>query len=253
MTVREGVTDLQSVTSLIILATSSAIIISHVCISYTFSTHEKSLMIIFKDFSCTLDIRKYSMTTIMWQNKDQTDYSIEYFNLTSECGINTMKGTVILLLDRVPTLVNYEIVSDKYWKTRSIKISQQMSDNENVNIDIRVSRDQNWREHDTDTSSHHSTIIDFASGLYDVDLQVAPATNSLPINRLGLKGGESQEIDVVWIGFPGLTLDRQEQKYSRINNKYYKFEIPSTGFRAQLEVDNSGFVINYDTLWHRLN
>jgi len=126
-------------------------------------------------------------TTIMWQNKDQADYSIEYFSLTFEYGINTMKGTVILLLDQVPTLVNYEIVSDKYWKTRSIKISQQMSDNKNMNIDLRVSQDQNWREYDTYTSSHHSTIIDFASGLYDVDLQVTPATNSLPINRLGLK------------------------------------------------------------------
>lgn len=81
----------------------------------------------------------------------------------------------------------------------------------------------------------------------DVDLQVTPATNSLPINRLGLKEGESQ-IDVVWIGLPGLTLVRQEQKYSRINSGYYKFEIPSTGFRAQLEVDKLGFVINYDTL-----
>jgi len=126
-------------------------------------------------------------TTIMWQNKDEADYSIEYFNLASENGINTMKGTVILLRDQVPTLVNYEIVSDKYWKTRSIKISQQMSDNKNMNIDLRVSQDQNWREYDTYTSSHHSTIIDFASGLYDVDLQVTPATNSLPINRLGLK------------------------------------------------------------------
>lgn len=189
-------------------------------------------------------------TTIIWQNKDQADYSVEYFRLTSEYGINTMKGTVILLLDQVPSLVNYEIVSDKYWKTRSIKISQQMPDNKSMNIYLRVSHDQNWREYDT---YHRSTIIDFASGLYDVDLQVTPATNSLPINRLGLKEGESQEIDVVWIGLPGLTLVRQEQKYSRINSRYYKFEIPSTGFRAQLEVDKLGFIINYDTSWHRLN
>ena len=126
-------------------------------------------------------------TTMMWQNKDQADYNIEYFNLTSEYDMNTMKGTVILLQDQVPILVNYEIVSDKYWKTRSIKISQQMSDNKNMNIDLRVSQDQNWREYDTYTSSHHSTIIDFASRLYDIDLQVTPATNSLPINRLGLR------------------------------------------------------------------
>jgi hypothetical protein len=53
-------------------------------------------------------------TIIMWQNKDEADYSIEYFNLTSQNGIDTMKGTVILLLDQVPILVYYEIVSDKY-------------------------------------------------------------------------------------------------------------------------------------------
>jgi hypothetical protein len=191
--------------------------------------------------------------TIMWQNKDEANYSIEYFNLTSENGINTMKGTVILPLDQIPTLVYYEIVSDKYWKTRSVKISQQMPDNKNMSIDLRVSQEQNWREYDTYTSSPSSTIIDFVSGLYDADLQVTPSTNSLPINRLRLKEGESRKIDVVWIGFQGLTLDRQEQKYSRINNRYYKFEIPSTGFRAQLEVDKLGFVINYDTLWQRLN
>ena len=81
-------------------------------------------------------------TTIMWKNRDQVDYSIEYLSLTSEYGINTMKGTVILLLDQVPTLVNYEIVSDKYWKTRSIKISQQMPDNKNMNIDLRVSQEK---------------------------------------------------------------------------------------------------------------
>ena len=100
--------------------------------------------------------------TIIWQNKDQADYSVEYFSLTSEYGINTMKGTVIFLLDQVPSLVNYEIVSDKYWKTRSIKISQQMPDNKSMNIYLRVSHDQNWREYDT---YHRSTIIDFASGL----------------------------------------------------------------------------------------
>jgi hypothetical protein len=76
-------------------------------------------------------------TTIMWQNKDEADYSIEYFNLTSENGINTMKGTVILLLDQVPILVYYEIVSDKY----------SMPDNKNMSIDLRVSREQNWREY----------------------------------------------------------------------------------------------------------
>ena len=50
-------------------------------------------------------------TTIMWQNKDEADYSIQYFNLTSENGINTMKGTVILLLDQF-----------QYWYTTKLLV-----------------------------------------------------------------------------------------------------------------------------------
>jgi uncharacterized protein len=98
-----------------------------------------------------------------------------------------------------------------------------------------------------------TTKSGFASGLYDIDLQLTPATNSLPINRCGLKDGDSQQIQVLWIGFPGLILEQQEQIYSKINNRLYKFEIPSTCFEKRLLVDELGLVIDYDNLWHRLN
>ena len=192
-------------------------------------------------------------TAIIWENSDKNDYSIEYFNPISEADLNILKGTVILLVEKDQMLVTYEIICDKYWKTRSVKINQQTSDNKNRYIDLIIDRDQIWRKNIRELSSDSSTVLDFPSGIYDVDLQVTPATNTLPINRLGLKMGESREIDVVWIGFPALTVDRQRQKYSRIGDRNYKFEIPSTGFKAQLAVDKSGLVINYDTLWHRLN
>lgn len=192
-------------------------------------------------------------TAIIWENSDKSDYSIEYFNPISEADLNILKGTVILLVEKNPTLVTYEIICDKHWKTRSVKINQQTSDNKNRYIALIIDRDQIWRKNIRELSSDSSTNLDFASGIHDVDLQVTPATNTLPINRLGLKMGESREIDVVWIGFPALTVDRQGQKYSRNGERNYTFEIPSTGFKAQLAVDKLGFVINYDTLWHRLN
>lgn len=190
-------------------------------------------------------------TTIIWQNRDKNDYSIEYFSLISQIDTNIMKGTVILLLDRNPALVTYVIISDKNWRTRSVKINQQTSNNKVRNIDLVIDQDQIWRKNINEPSCNFSAVLDFASGLNDVDLQVTPATNTLPINRLALKDGESREIGVVWIGFPGLTLGRQQQKYSRIDERFYMFEIPSIGFMAQLEVDKLGLVVNYDTLWHR--
>jgi hypothetical protein len=190
--------------------------------------------------------------TIIWQNKDGSNCSIEYFNLLSEQDAHILRGTVILVLEQVPILVSYEIICDRYWKTRSVRISQQASQDETRYIDLRVDQDQIWRKQGGESSSYSSTVIDFASGLYDVDLQISPATNSLAINRCGLTYGESQEIHVLWIDFPTLTLERQEQRYSHINDELYRFEIPSTGFEARLHVDELGLVINYDRLWYRL-
>jgi uncharacterized protein len=193
------------------------------------------------------------MTTVMWKNRDEIDYSIEYFELDFKGEVNILRGTVTLLLDRNPALVSYEIICDTYWKTRSVRISQSTSNNKNKNIDLKVSQDQIWRKYDKEASSYSSKVIDIASEIYDVDLQITPATNTLPINRLGLNVGESQEIYVLWIGFPNLELEQQGQKYSRIDDSHYKFEIPSTRFNAKLEVDKLGLVVTYNNLWHRLS
>lgn len=189
---------------------------------------------------------------VFWENNEGNDYSIEYFNLISKRVAHILRGTVILFLEQVPILVRYEIVCDRDWKTRSVRISQQVSEQENRYIELGVNEDQIWRKQSERPSSYSSTVIEFASGLYDIDLQITPATNSLPINRCSLKKGDSQQIQVLLIGFPGLTLEQQEQRYSNINDKLYWFEIPSTGFEKRLLVDEFGLVINYDSLWHRL-
>lgn len=191
--------------------------------------------------------------TVIWENMNGSDYSIEYFDLISKRDEHILRGTVILLLEQIPILVRYEIVCDRDWKTRSVRISQQISKQENRYLDLRVSQDQIWRKQSKGPSSYSSTVIGFASGLYDIDLQITPATNSLPINRCGLKNGDSQQIQVLWIGFPGLILEQQEQRYSKISNRLYKFEIPSTCFEKRLLVDELGLVIDYDNLWHQLN
>jgi uncharacterized protein len=191
--------------------------------------------------------------TVIWENKESSDYSIEYFDLVSKGDAYILRGTVILLLEKVPILIRYEIVCDRDWKTRSVRIIQQTPEQEKRYLDLRVNQDQIWRKRSNEPSSYSSTVLEFASGLYDIDLQITPATNTLPINRCDLKEGDSQRIQVLWIGFPGLTLEQQEQRYSNISDMLYKFEIPSTGFEKQLLVDELGLVIDYDSLWHRLN
>lgn len=194
-------------------------------------------------------------TTIIWENKNNKEYSIEYFSLKSQIDMNIMKGTAIAMLGYKPTLIIYEIITDTNWRTRSVKIKQQTSDGEIRYIYLDIDQDQNWRKSINERPSDFSAVLDLASasGLNDIDLQITPSTNTLPINRLNLEVGEMQEIDVLWISFPELNLIRQQQKYSKINEGFYIFEIPKTGFVAKLEVDKLGLVVNYENLYRRLS
>lgn len=191
--------------------------------------------------------------TVIWENNDAGECSLEYFDLISKRDEHILRGTVELLLEHVPIMVRYEIVCDRGWKTRSVRISQQTSEQENRYLDLRINQDQIWRKQSDGLSSYSSTVIEFASGFYDIDLQITPATNSLPINRCGLNEGDSQQIQVLWIGFPSLTLEQQEQRYSKIDDRLYRFEIPSIDFEKRLLVDELGLVIDYESLWYRLN
>ncbi|WP_148681759.1 putative glycolipid-binding domain-containing protein [Candidatus Nitrososphaera gargensis] len=64
--------------------------------------------------------------------------------------------------------------------------------------------------------------IPFAAGIHDVDLEVTPATNTLPIRRLCLEDGKSQQVDAVWVHFPSLTLEWLQQRYTGIDRRHYR-------------------------------
>ena len=54
------------------------------------------------------------------------------------------------------------------------------------------------------------------SDCVDVDLSFTPATNTLPIRRLGLDIGEEAEIHVAWLVWPELTVQPVLQRYTRL-------------------------------------
>jgi hypothetical protein len=82
----------------------------------------------------------------------------------------------------------------------------------------------------------------------DVDLGVTPATNTIPIRRLGLAVGESADISVVSIRFPDLAVAVEEQRYERQAPDLYRYS--SGPYDAELVVDRSGLVLDYEQLWH---
>lgn len=85
----------------------------------------------------------------------------------------------------------------------------------------------------------------------DIDLSVTPSTNTIPIRRLALDIGGSEEVIAAWVRFPELTVEPLRQLYTRLDAKRYRYESVRSGFAAELEVDDAGLVVTYPHLWQR--
>jgi len=104
---------------------------------------------------------------------------------------------------------------------------------------------------------HQWESIAIATRLCDVDIRITPATNTLPIKRLGLRKGQSRDITVCYVPLPsqinGESLaQRAEQRYTCIEEgRSYLYQGIFRGFQAVLEIDEAGLVIDYPETFRR--
>lgn len=182
-----------------------------------------------------------SKTEVLWRNAEDT--SLEYFTLQSIDDGFILEGTIIALLEQLPTKVIYSVMCDGCWRTKQVDVNQNTA-KETRRLTLAVDSNQHWQI--------NQTPLQFATGLFDVDFEISPATNTLPIHRLNLDIGDTQETEAVWVRFPSLTLERLQQRYTRTGDRSYRYEAPKLGFQAQLEVDSAGLVLKYGDLWKRI-
>lgn len=168
---------------------------------------------------------------------------MEYATLYSSGDRFVVEGTIILLLEGVPTKIFYLLECDSLWRTRQVTITQEQA-GKTSKLTLTVDNNQQWQE--------NQNTLPFANGLFDVDFEISPFTNTLPIRRLSLKIGESMETIAVWVLFPRLKLEPLKQRYTRIGEMCYRYEVPELAFEAQLEVDNDGLIVKYGDLWMRI-
>lgn len=91
------------------------------------------------------------------------------------------------------------------------------------------------------------------AGAVDIDIQVTPLTNSLPIRRLALPVGESAEILTLYVTVPEYAVGTDRQRYTRISAHRYLYEGLESGFTAEIEVDAHGAVTAYPGLFRRVS
>jgi len=94
------------------------------------------------------------------------------------------------------------------------------------------------------------------AGCIDVDIEVSPLTNTLPIRRLALTAGESAEIKAAYLPVPDLEPRPAAQRYTCLApyadpGGRYRYEGLSSGFATELPVDRDGFVLDYPETFTR--
>lgn len=152
------------------------------------------------------------MPSVLWSSHDRSSYDRAV--LTVDTGSTKLSGTTLLTIDDDPFEIHYTVITDKAGSTRTVGVRVQGPDTDRR---LALSADG------TGSWSVGGDVVLNLQGALDVDLAWTPATNSLPIRRLGLAVGDSAEDRVhsvgrrdVVVGFEALRLQRLRTEVSGV-------------------------------------
>ncbi|WP_343304841.1 putative glycolipid-binding domain-containing protein [Chitinophaga niabensis] len=178
---------------------------------------------------------------IVWKGLFQQ--MMEYCNVeTTETDIR-IDGTIVGYGEDTPFSVNYDIILDRLWQVSSLEMAVEKA-GEYSWISLQRDQDGVW------TQSGH-TRPEWAKCI-DIDISLTPLTNTLPINRLQLEPKDRREIDVLYINIFKDEIKPVKQFYTNLGDDIYKYEGVFRDFTADLKVDEDGLVIDYPTLFSRI-
>jgi hypothetical protein len=144
--------------------------------------------------------------------------------------------------DGVAASLRYVIECDQEWRTRSAVVEGEAGGSP-IRFSLIADGRGNW--------ARDGAPVPDVAGALDVDLGFTPATNTLPIRRLGLAVGESARVRSAWLRFPELRLEPLEQTYTREAELTFRYRALVDGepFIARLDTDAFGRVLRDEGLW----
>jgi uncharacterized protein len=171
---------------------------------------------------------------------------LEHLRLvTSGSGI-VANGLVIGLEAGRPFRIGYEIRCDGRWRVQEVRAAA--PDLGQPVLELLTDGEGHWKRGGGEPMPE-------LDGCIDVDISATPFTNTLPIRRLGLEPGESEELTITYVRVPELLVGPERQRYgfleAQADSRLYRFEALPSGFTAELPVDADGLVIDYPGLFRR--
>ena len=175
------------------------------------------------------------MRAVLWRGPEG---SLERCTLVETRAGARLAGTVLLAEGGMPFEARYVVDVDRSWTTHRAEI--RIADGPSLVLD-------------TDGRGHWAAggrrVLEL-DGCRDVDLEITPSTNTLPIRRLRPQVGKTAPARAAWVRFPSLHVEPLDQTYERIGETSWRYR--SGDFEAELEVDADGLVVRYGDLWEAL-
>ena len=184
---------------------------------------------------------------IYWQSLEEP--GLEHLCLEiSECEIKAI-GFILRKIGELHLRNRYELTLGPDWQLRRASVGSSESGGQAKPKTLVLERDE------AGTWLRDGEELPGLAGCQDIDIEITPFTNSLPVRRLDLAAGESAEVEVAYVAFPELAVGPARQRYSCLergaNGSRYRYENPASGFTAELDLDRDGLVLDYPALFQR--
>jgi hypothetical protein len=179
-------------------------------------------------------------TNVLWTGQEY--YSLENCLVNTTANGSEITSTIIGHYEKKIYQVRYSIKTNRNWETVFFEINARHS-NQTQTIQFEGDGKGNWMGKGKEESRF--------TGCLDIDIPLTPFTNTLPINRLHLAIGQTQEIRVIYLDLLAQEITPVRQKYTRLSQLEYQYENVPNDFEAKIRVDETGLVVAYPSLFVR--
>ncbi len=183
------------------------------------------------------------MDTIIARWQDWSGRGIEHLVLKEAPNQIVADAVILGTTDDRVFAARYKIICDAYWRVKRVKIHEIGSE---LTTELATDGVGNWIDGSGAAMPQLGNAI-------DIDISITPFTNTLPIRRLNLQRGQSQEILAVYIQLPNIAISTDRPRYTCLDaGRRYRYESVDSDFTCEIEVDALGLVTNYPGLFRRV-
>lgn len=176
-----------------------------------------------------------------WRHRDgRTGFEVAYFRPDAR-GL-AVEGCATGAEDGQLWAIDYRLRLDGSWHTRSARIVGRYPDGRRT-LTVQSDGLGRWQ-------LDGSPAPEF-DGCLDLDLEASAFTNALPVHRLGLAVGDAADAPAVYVRAGDLGTARLAQHYRRVVDgagQRYDYAAPAFDFRATLDYDAHGLIVDYPGL-----